>query len=134
MITKSTKWSSKMPSQDLQDIIDTTDIREFKLMDGTTIITEIVDRTDGKFLVSDPMQLTMDIDKGMIMFPWFFSADENMCEIREHQILASANVHNSVKVTYMKHLLKMSVLEVDDNGENEFLLDDTRMSDSDSIH
>ena len=112
-----------MRSEDFMKLLERTDIREFKLMDGSTIMCEVVDITDGKYLISDPMIMRVDMSHGMVMYPWFFSDGEKFTELDESRILASSIVNDSLKVTYMRHLLKLNVLAQDDDGENEFLMD-----------
>lgn len=116
--------------KDFEDLINKTDVREFKLMDGSSIMGEVVEEDDGGVLLAYTLQL--DFDRGhVVMFPWFFSTNSNFTTLDWDRVIAYGSVDDNVKKSYLNHRMKERVIKEDPQSEFFF---DLNPADNDNIH
>ena len=115
-----------------KDLVEQTDVREFKLMDGSSILGEVVDEDDGGLLLAYTLQLEFDMEAGgVLMHPWFFSTQNNFTTLDWDRVIAFGTVDDNIKLSYMNHRLKERLIEED--PETEFYMD-LNPADNDNVH
>lgn len=119
-------------TDDYKSIVNKTDIREIKLIDGSTIMCEVISEDEEMMMVTDAHLIDLDLDHGGIaLMPWFIGTEQKSLELYHNKIVASVSVSPTVKVSYIKHLLKHKVINMDPN--NEFFMD-MNPSEDDMVH
>lgn len=114
-----------------KDLVEKTDVREFKLMDGSTILSEVIEEDDDGLLLADAIQLSFDYEHGVVMHPWFLGTESRFQTVDWDRVVAYANVAHHIKLSYMHHRMKEKVKQEDPNSD--FYLD-LNVTNDNSVH
>jgi len=113
----------------MTDIIEQTiqkaDIREIKLMNGQTLVGEIMGVHENQLVIYEPYIVDHTSNSGTAMFrKWFFGAEEGMHYVKESAILSFAKCNEDVKRAYIQNSIEDNMLdeaEADPDNEEFFL-------------
>jgi|LULE01.1.fsa_nt_gb hypothetical protein len=105
-------------STELNQYLKSQDIRVIKLVDGSTIITEVVDQDESGLMVSKPQELLLlDDEKNraqLHMNAWMYGCDLNEVIICFDKIIAHGEASLELKDFYSKVILKRRLSAMSD--------------------
>lgn len=100
-----------------QDLVDKADIREFKLINGETIIGEVVGLSEGFIIINEPYTL-MHNHGGVIMFRrWFYSSETNTKYVPQACVITFDKCCTLVKERYISSLMEDVTLDALDEDD-----------------
>jgi hypothetical protein len=99
-------------SKELNDYLNSMDIRVLKLVDGSTIIGKVLDYDDYNMMIEKPQQIGLH-DEGLkvdlIMNQYMYGSDDSAVVFNVNKIIASSDASFSLKKFYSKHMLREKV-------------------------
>ena len=120
---------------DMQEIINSADIREIKLISGDTLIGEIMGVHEKYLVIHDPYIVDHTSSNGTTMFrKWFFSAESELQYVPETAVMTYAKCREDVKQQYIKYVLEDRAIDLmeDDPDNYEFYTDTP--TEEDTVH
>lgn len=92
-------------------LIDEADVREVKLIDGTSVIAEIIGEDETNILLYDPLQVVLDHTTAMFV-PWFITSTERYIPVAKNKTVASSGCTFDMKATYFQAIIKQRIKAV----------------------
>lgn len=117
---------------DLATTIEEANVREFKLTNGQTIISELMGIHEDKFVLYDPYIIDASQSTGIVIFrKWFVGAEDDLQYLSENHVMSHATCRHDVKEAYMRNALEEKAIEhMEDDPDNyEFYTDTPDTSD-----
>jgi len=92
----------KTMTQEQRDLIDKANIREIKMIDGNTLIAEVLDDTDKTILLYEPLELEFQRPGEASFVPWFFMSNDRYIEVGKDKLVATNECDVDFKIKYLQ--------------------------------
>ena len=103
---------------DMDDKINETDIREFKLTSGESLIAEMVGTYEGMIILMEPYCLTHNASGVAIFRRWFYTCRQPSYYLPESHVISTSKCWINAKKQYINAILEDRTLdEIEDNEE-----------------
>lgn len=100
------------------DIIDKADVREFKLIDGSSVIAEILAEDGQSVLMYDPMQIIIEHSTALFV-PWFTTMEDRYVQVDKSKTVANAGCNMVTKTMYFQALVRRQTYKLmEENPDN----------------
>ena len=99
-------------NQQQEEMIMKTDIRELKLLDGSTIIAEVMDDNPETMLLFDPLQVVVGSNSAAFI-PWFLTGDTRYYELYKEKTVAFVPCSFDYKIKYLQAAAKKQQMTLD---------------------
>jgi len=93
------------------DLIANADVRELKMIDGSSVIAEILAEDGDNILLYDPMQIILEHSTAMFI-PWFTTMADRYVQVNKSKTVANATCTFDVKTMYFQALMRNKVKKV----------------------
>lgn len=96
----------------VDEMIDKTDVKEFKLVSGESVVAEVIGYTDHAFILHNPYAVDSERSSSNAYFrKWFYTSEHKDYSIQHDFVMCSAPSSVDVKTQYIRAVLKESVEE-----------------------
>lgn len=112
------------PSEDLIEYADSLNIASYRLVDGSYIIAEEMDRDveNNVLYLNNVVELITDMKSGIIMVkPWLDSEEDDFVCLAGDKIIGATETPIKYKLLYSKYLMAQRLQHIMDNTELESL-------------
>jgi len=105
-------------TQDQTNMIEQADIRELKMIDGSSIIAEILAEDGDNILLYDPMQIILEHSTAMFI-PWFTTMADRYVQVNKSKTVANATCTFDVKHMYLQAIVRNKVKKVMEQSQDD---------------